>query len=235
MRLLLDSGRLILYIFGKGRGIKMDILDESPILSGEFDYQTLLAALGDYAFPRDRITELIRKGEIVRVKKGIYVLGEKRRRRPFSREVLANLIYGPSYISLEYALSFYGLIPESAEAVTSVTTGRSRRFETPVGLFTYRAVPTAAFAAGIDRLETKDGRSFLIALPEKALADKIRLDHGTGVSSQRELREYLVDSLRIDTADLAAMSAEKFGEYADLYGSRKIGLLAAMLRRGMYQ
>ena len=84
----------------------MDIFDGSPILSEEFDYQALLAALNGYARPRDRITELIRKGEIIRVKKGIYVPGAKRRRRPFSREVLANLIYGPSYISLEYALAF---------------------------------------------------------------------------------------------------------------------------------
>lgn len=213
----------------------MDIFDGSPILSEEFDYQALLAALDGYARPRDRITELIRKGDIVRVKKGIYVPGAKRRRRPFSREVLANLIYGPSYISLEYALAFYGLIPEGANAVTSVTTGRSRRFETPVGLFTYGAVPVGAFASGVDRLESGDGRSFLIALPEKAVADKIRLDHGTGIENRRELREYLVDSLRIDPAELAAMKAERFEEYAGLYGSRKIALLASMLRRGKFQ
>ncbi len=70
----------------------------------EFDYQTLLGALKGYARPRDRITALLRKGVIIRVKKGLYVFGEHERRRPYSREILANLIYGPSYISLEYAL-----------------------------------------------------------------------------------------------------------------------------------
>lgn len=211
----------------------MDISIRNTILSEEFDYQALLHALGDYSYPRDRITELLRKGDIVRVKKGIYIFGEQYRRRPYSREVLANLIYGPSYISLEYALGYYGLIPEGVESVTSVTTGRSRRFETPLGLFSYHTVPLAAFTAGIDRVETGDGRSFLMALPEKALADKIRLERGNSLSSQRELRRYLVENLRIDPAALAGMRAKKFEEYSDLYQSRKIALLAALLRRGL--
>ena len=211
----------------------MDIAVRKEIHSEEFDYQTIMHALGDHAYPRGRISDLLQRGDIVRVKKGIYIFGEQYRQRPYSREVLANIIYGPSYISLEYAMGFYGLIPESVEGVTSVTTGRSRRFETPVGLFSYRSVPTAAFSAGIDRMETRDGRSFLIALPEKALADKIRLDHGSGISSQRELKRYLMDSMRIDPAILAGMNAERVEEYSSLYHSRKIALLAALLRRGL--
>ena len=107
----------------------------SRIDGEEFDYLALLNALGRYARPRDRITELLRRGEIVRVKKGIYVFGPKLARRPFSREVLANLLYGPSYVSLDSALHHHGLIPERPEEVMSVTCGRSRRFATPVGPF----------------------------------------------------------------------------------------------------
>ena len=101
----------------------------------EFDYQTLLDVLRGYARPRDKISDLLRKGVIVRVKKGLYVFGDDYRDRPFSRELLANLVFGPSYLSLDWALQYYGLIPEKVEAMTSVTTGRSRRFQTPVGLF----------------------------------------------------------------------------------------------------
>lgn len=209
----------------------MDIAVRREILSEEFDYQTIMHALRDHAYPRDKVSALIRRGDIVRVKKGIYIFGEQYREKPYSREVLANIIYGPSYISLEYAMGFYGLIPESVEGVTSITTGRSRRFETPVGLFSYRSVPATAFSAGIDRIETKSGKSFLIALPEKALADKIRLDHGSGISSQRELKQYLIESLRIDPATLAGMNAERLEEYSTLYRSRKVGLLAKLLRR----
>jgi hypothetical protein len=77
------------------------------------DYQQLMDYLKGYAKPRDKIRAMLKAGEIVRVKKGIiYVFGEDYRRGPWSREILANLIYGPSYISLDYALSYYGFIPE---------------------------------------------------------------------------------------------------------------------------
>jgi hypothetical protein len=71
----------------------------------EFDYQILLDALREYSNPRDKISDLLDKGVIIRVKKGLYVFGVQYRRRPIVREILANLIYGPSYLSLEYALA----------------------------------------------------------------------------------------------------------------------------------
>ena len=114
----------------------MDILRK--IGRDTFDYQTLLDALSDYSKPRDRITRLLASGAIVRVKKGLYCFGETFRRGPVVREHLANLIYGPSYVSLDYALGYHGLIPERVERVTSVTTRRSREFVTPFGVFSYR-------------------------------------------------------------------------------------------------
>jgi len=196
----------------------------------EFDYQTLLGALKGYAHPRDRITSLLRKGIIIRVKKGLYVFGENDRQHPCSREVLANLMYGPSYISLEYALQYYGLIPERVEAVTSVTVGRSRKFSTPVGFFTYRMIPMAAFRAGMDQVEMDDGHSYLIAVPEKALADKLRADR-ISIRSQKELQSWLFDDLRMDSAVIREMRPERLDEYASLYGSRKILLLSKLVRR----
>ena len=99
----------------------------------EFDYPALMAALSGYANPRDRVTTLLRRGDILRVKKGLYVFGDQLRRRPYSRELLANLVYGPSLVSLDSALSFHGLIPERVEAMTSVTTKRPKAFDTPSG------------------------------------------------------------------------------------------------------
>ncbi|KAF0217877.1 MAG: hypothetical protein FD174_3140 [Geobacteraceae bacterium] len=197
----------------------------------EFDYQTLLDCLEGYARPRDKITALLRKGVIIRVKKGIYVFGDDYRRRPYSPELLANLIYGPSYVSLEYALYFYGLIPERVEAITSVTCGRSRIFSTPVGVFTYRMIPLEAFRTGMDRVETADERSFLIAIPEKALADKIVSDRGAGGRTQKELYEYLVQDLRLDQSALRAFNSERLAEIAGRYRSRKTKLLSDLVRR----
>lgn len=203
----------------------------STIPFEEFDYQTLLDSLREYAHPRKKISSLLRKGELVRVKKGLYLFGERYRRTPFCRELLANLIYGPSYISLEYALHYHGLIPERVESITSVTCGRSRSFETPVGRFSYRMVPLSAYRMGIDRIELVDGRSFLMALPEKALADRVVMERGFGIATQKDLAVYLADNLRIDQTALRRLDCEGLSAMAEACGSRRLKLLAALIRR----
>jgi hypothetical protein len=191
----------------------------------ELDYQSLLDVLKDYARPRDKISDLIRKGVIVRVKKGLYVLGEDYSRRPYSKELLANLIYGPSYISLEWALQYHGVIPERVEAVTSVTTGRSKRFQTPAALFIYRQIPLQAFRFGMTRVENESQGAFLIATAEKALCDKIREDRGIPLRSLKEIQHYLLEDLRIDASVLANMNADHIADIAERYRSIKIRAL----------
>jgi predicted transcriptional regulator of viral defense system len=178
-----------------------------------------------------KISAMLAKGDIIRVKKGLYILGESLRRRAFCRELLANLIYGPSYVSLEYALHYHGLTPERVETLTSVTCGRSRSFDTPIGTFSYRMIPLEAFRTGMDRVELNDGRSFLIATPEKALADRIVAERGAGISTRKELHEYLLDGLRIDPAGLCGLDPVRFEEIAGLYHSRRVKLLAELVRR----
>ncbi|NGX53960.1 MAG: hypothetical protein K1000chlam4_00681 [Chlamydiae bacterium] len=101
----------------------------------EFDYLFLMDCLSSYKQPRDKLTVLLKNRQIIRVKKGIYILGDEYRKRPYSLEVLANLIYGPSYISFEYALAYYHLIPERVSRVTSASSKRIKQFTTPVGEF----------------------------------------------------------------------------------------------------
>lgn len=192
----------------------------------EFDYQILLDSLRGYAHPRKKITSLLRKGEVIRVKKGLYIFGEQHRRAPYCRELLANLIYGPSCVSLEYALHYHGLIPERVETVTSVTCGRSRSFDTPVGHFSYRAIPLPAYMIGIDRIELADGRAFLMAIPEKALADRVVAERGSGLRTQKELAVLLQESLRIDTSALTALDPEALLTIAAAYRSQRLKLLA---------
>ena len=195
----------------------------------EFDYQSLLDTLTVYSRPRAKITALLRDGVIVRVKKGLYIFGEQERRKQLCRELLANLIYGPSCVSLEYALASHGLIPERVETVTSVTSGRSRAFDTPVGRFTYRMISMEAFPVGVDRVETGDGRAFLIATPEKALADVLVADRRGTIGSRRELASYLDESLRIEMGRLKEMDRDLLNELAKSYRSRKVRLLAAFV------
>jgi len=197
----------------------------------EFDYQALLGALQNYAHPRDKISALIAKSVIVRVKKGLYIFGDAYRNKPYSRETLANLIYGPSCVSLEYALHSHGLIPERSVALTSVTTKRPKTFETAGGLFLYKNVPEAGFHVGLHRVEMESGRAFLMAGPEKALADKFRSDRGLKIRSQKECLSYLIDSLRIEESDLMNLDSGLLEKIAEAYGSKRIHLLSGMVRR----
>ena len=195
----------------------------------EFDYLSLLQSLQEYAYPRDKITTMLRRGDVVRVKKGIYVFGRTHARRPYSREILANMIHGPSYVSLDFALQYHGLIPEGVEAVTSMTVNRARRFATPVGLFIYRSATPAAYPLGIDLVQIAGG-AFLLATPEKALADRIRDDRGSGLTDVAGMKGYLLGHLRIDPAGLGSLDTDRLDAIAAAYRSRKVRLLAAVVR-----
>ncbi len=194
-----------------------------------FDYQVLTDALSGYSKPRDKITRLLAGGAIVRIKKGLYCFGEGLRREHVSREQAANLIYGPSYISLDYALSYHGLIPERVEVITSVTTQRSRNFETPLGSFSYRMLKEARYATGAI-LEATDKTTFLIATPEKALVDKVWTDRRFGGNRISDFGAYLLDDLRIDEGALSRLVESRLDSIALAYDSAKINRLVRYLR-----
>ena len=159
----------------------MATFENSPLFtnleSREFDYGFLVSELrrAGYIAPAKKIHDMMKSGVLIGVKKGLYALSPSYARGPICKETLANLIYGPSYVSLDSALSYHGLIPERVEAVTSGTTGRSRVFDTPFGAFTYHSLPPVRYAFGV-LLETRGTTPFLIASPEKALADKVWVD-----------------------------------------------------------
>lgn len=192
----------------------------------EFDYQQLLDCLGEYRQPRAKISALLKSGIVTRVKKGIYVFGRDYRRGPVSREILANLLYGPSYLSLDYALQLHGLISERVEELTSVCLGRSRAFDTPLGRFSYHRLSLSRYQGGILRSRLPDGRAYLLATPEKALIDKLHEGRGLGLRSRAELREYLSDDLRIDFEDLGRLDAKLINEIAIRAKSRLARFLA---------
>lgn len=182
-----------------------------------FDYQKLKAALGDYSHERRAISDLIKKGAITRVKKGLYVWGDKLN-VPYSKEILANLIYGPSYISLEYALSYYGLIPERVEIITSVTTKRKKEFNTPVGVFVYEYLSSQAFPWGQKLVKIQDNFTTLMASPEKAILDFISLKLKEEILPT-EFEELLFSDLRIDQDGFRELRSDQFTELAHFYRS----------------
>lgn len=194
-----------------------------------FDYRQLVSALANYRKPRDKIRQLIAHGEVVRIRKGLYTFGEVYRREPVCREMLANLIHGPSYVSLDFALAHHGLIPERVETVTSVATGRTRTFETPFGNFTYRQLTLPRYAVGA-LLEETASASFLIASPEKALVDRVWADKRFDGTRLSTFGPYLEEDLRIEPNVLAALDAQRLETIEKAYDSRKIHNLCHHLR-----
>ena len=182
----------------------------------EFDYNFIKHALYKYKNPRVKINDLLKKGKIIRVKKGLYVFGPELAREPYSKETLANLIYGPSYISLEYALSFYDLIPERVEIITSVTNKRNKFFNTPVGIFSYKYINPSIYSYGITLCDLDKYHSILIATREKALSDILYfLDKMTDKS---QIEKYLSENLRLDMEALIDFNLRKIKNLAGLYG-----------------
>lgn len=199
-------------------------------VSGEsFDYTLLMDCLSDYSSPRSKVTQLLRSGEIIRVKKGLYVFGPQRRRSLISLEILANQLYGPSYVSLEYALAFYGFIPEFVAEVTSVSTKRKKMYETPIGRFSYTPIPAKLFSVGFTLLQVADYGSALIATPEKAIADLLYI-RNSKILSILDFEALLFEDLRIDPSSIARL---KIGILLDILkagGSPVLSLLITWLR-----
>ncbi len=189
----------------------------------ELDYQLVMNALREYAYPRKALSDLLARGDLVRVKKGLYVqsgFGIP----PYSKEVLSNMIYGPSYISSEYALAYYGLIPEHVVEVTSVTTRKSKVFTSPVGKFSFMHVPVPYYSFGFIRKEfTTDERAFLIADPAKALADRVLKENGR--FSVRSMKTFLFDNLRIDIEAFRNLDKSIFAEAARVTGRQSLEIL----------
>lgn len=181
--------------------------DFSPnqIITPEFDYNILMSLLQSYKQPWSKIRQLLKQEEILRVKKGIYVKNPSQG-VPYSACVLANMIYGPSYISGVYALAFHGMIPERVESISSVTIKPSKEFKTPVGFFSYQHLSQERYSCGFIRVTLDVQRAFLIATPEKALVDTI---WNQDIATPKELYDYLRGDLRIDEACLRKFDATR--------------------------
>lgn len=198
-------------------------------LAGPFDYQMAMDRLRDFRAPRDKLRHLCRLGDVVRVKKGLYVPGWRRgQEAPVDPLVLSGLIYGPSYVSLETALARHGLIPERVEEITCVTSKRARQFRTPVGRFTYRPVNERVFSYGVT-LEQARGGAFFLAEPEKALCDRIALVRG--LSAARDVPAVLLEDLRIDLRAVRDLRSPVVTEIAGRYRRRNVDAFSRWLSR----
>lgn len=188
--------------------------------------QNLKPFLADYTNPDDFISRLVKAGELIRLKNGFFLIAEKIEEAPVPYEQIANLLYGPSYISLEWALSFYKMIPEGVYVVTSVATSKSKTFDTPVGSFDYTYLSHHRYSIGIDQQENAAGR-FLIATPEKSLADLVHLK--SKKLEGADLLTDLIEARRIDEDQLRRLNKNHLLEIVDNYRSKAVSNLIHVL------
>ena len=193
----MDKAIDIVYIRGKIPNDIFTTLELKELLKG-------------YQNPGAKIASLLHSGHIISLRRGLYTFSEPLRRGPLSDGVMANSIYGPSYVSEEFALSYHGLIPETPGVVTSIAMGRSRMFSNDFGVFTYRYCRSKAYSIGV-MLAGAEKQRFLIASPFKALYDKV-LNDTRWDGDDPEC--YLEEDLRIDLEVLKTQDKQTLHDLA---------------------
>ena len=170
---------------------------------------------------RDRryglVKRAISKGEIIHIRRGLYCLAPKYRKKSINLYALAQHVYGPSYISFESALSWHGWIPEAVYTVTSSSFKKAKEFHTPLGVFSYNRVPQKIFYTDVERITDEAGNIFLMANPIKALTDYVyvRKKDWTGL-------EPVVVSLRVEEEEFASLAVSYLNSLIENYSSRRI-------------
>lgn len=162
-----------------------------------------------------KVRNLEAAGKIIRLKKGLYVVDPKVSRVALSTELIANHLYAPSYVSMQTALRYYGLIPEAIYTMQSMTLKHTRCFDTPLGRFEYQMISREAFPIGITNIN-KQNYAFLMATPEKALCDLIANSPKVNLRYLKDVETYLEEDIRMDLEDLRNMDMSIFERYAQV-------------------
>ncbi len=179
----------------------------------------------NYNNKNTKLTRDVKAGKLIKIKRGLY---ETNPNTP--AYYLANFIYGPSYISFDFALSYYGLIPERVETVTCATFNKNKKkvYDTPFGTLIYRDVPERVFPLYVNIIE-ENGYTFHLATKEKALSDKLYTLNP--VKNIEQMKMLLLFDLRIDEEELKKLDIDVIENLSEIYHSTNVLLLYKYLRR----
>lgn len=163
-------------------------------------------------------------GKIIHLRKGLYILNQDDRTINPSRFFIACELYKPSYISTEYALYFYGIIPERVIDITCVTTKKTIRFENAFGNFVYQHIKTNTFT-GFYEVRDEAGLIYFMANPEKAVVDFVYLNLER---FKGDYKEVLIESFRFQNTEELKM--KKLKDYGELFGNEKLNKILKMVK-----
>ncbi|HRX16741.1 MAG TPA: hypothetical protein P5123_10540 [Spirochaetota bacterium] len=190
------------------------------------DSTYLLKKLENYSSPKTKISRMAQKNDILKIRRGLYI----DKSEGFSSvQVIANLLYGPSYISFEYALSYYGLIPEKTVSVTSAVYNKNKRktYKTDVGYFYYYCIPPAVYPYGII-IEKLENDYFMISTPEKALCDL--LYRCKNFNTTHQIEQFLFEDMRLEEDFINKIESSKISFLAPLYNNKNMYLFDTYLQ-----
>jgi len=176
------------------------------------------------------VKRAIADGDLIHIRRGCYALSPLYRKSVIQPFAVAQLVYGPSYISLESALSAHGWIPEGVQEITCVSVRPKRNFDTPLGNFSYQQVPQNILYAGVARVQNETGQSWMLASALKSLADYVYLHKLDWVSKYP-----LIESLRIEKEQLLELTAGDFESLENNYSSRRVIRFLAGLKKELFE
>ena len=191
-----------------------------------YSFDDLALKYRDYSNIKSKINREVHSGKLIQITRGLYETDAN-----VTGKYLAGRIFGPSYLSFDYALSLYGLIPEAVyKTYTSASfqKKKTKKFENQYGLFTYSDFPSDVYTLG-DLLYEENGYSYQIATPEKAICDK--LYSLPPVSNLTEFSALLFDDLRIDENEFKKLDMEVIEKLAPLYRANNLKFLIKFVRR----
>jgi len=189
---------------------KVKYYTEAPIT-----HSILSDVLVEYNRPNDKISDLISKGELISLRRGMYIPGAETDLETPDVFVIANNLRGPSYISLESALSYWGMIPERVYETSSVTLKSSKKYDTQIGRFSYQHLDSPYYSFGLERIKLTETQTALIASKEKAICDKIILTSGVLLRSVRQTKDFLLEDLRLDEEILVNLDRAKIASWIE--------------------
>lgn len=181
--------------------------------------------LHDYSNKNTKISREVKSGKLIKLKNGLYETN------PYAKGyLLAGSIYGPSYLSFEFALQYHGLIPTKTTNYTSATCNKKRMktFENRFGTYSYRDIPKKVFSLGINDVEER-GYKIKIATPEKALCDILYTL--SPIKNMRELSHVLLDDFEIDMESLLEFNIEHLQEITKEYHSTNVNLFYRYMKK----
>ena len=204
----------------------LEIVGDTPVFSSAL----LRAGDVDLADIASQLSRWVKSGKLIALRRGVYALGTTySRRAPHPFEV-ANLLQRPSYVSMESALSYYGMLPEAAFATASVTSGRGGAFDTPLGTYLYQHVAPGLFWGYSQETVAQAGAVALVAKPEKALLDLVYIR--PGADDPAFLRQLRLQRLSVIDMDLLAEYAERSGKPKLVRAARAVAEIARVQEKG---